>query len=299
MNRLLVGTASWTDKTLIQSGRFYPREARTSEDRLRYYATIFPLTEIDSSYYAIPNSSSAQLWIERTPMDFVFDVKAFRLFTGHQTDLKILPKEIRGALGKLGKSKIYYKDVPAEVTDELWNQFREPLQVLRAAGKLGAVLFQYPPWFFPSRESYAHILLCKEKLAGIPIAVEFRSQSWFKDERRNRVLAFLREHELVHVVVDEPQGFSSSIPPVWEVSSASLAIVRFHGRNRDTWMRKGLASAAERFNYLYSEEELQELAANVESLSGRAAHTHALFNNCYEDKGQRNAIDFMRLLSPS
>jgi uncharacterized protein YecE (DUF72 family) len=109
-------------------------------------------------------------------------------------------------------------------------------------------------------------------------------------------LSFLRDHKLVHVVVDEPQGFGSSVPALWEITSPSLAMVRFHGRNKEMWEKKGLASAAERFNYLYSEAELREFAAHVIEPAENAQETHALFNNCYRDFGQRNAIDFQRLL---
>jgi uncharacterized protein YecE (DUF72 family) len=147
-----------------------------------------------------------------------------------------------------------------------------------------------------NRDGYAHVLTCAEKLEAIQVAIEFRNKIWFTEDRRDRVLRSLRENQLVHVVVDEPQGFNSSVPSVWEVTSPSLVIVRFHGRNKETWEKKGLASAAERFNYLYSEAELRELATHLKELSENARETHALFNNCYRDFSQRNAIDFQRLL---
>jgi len=132
---------------------------------------------------------------------------------------------------------------------------------LQSAGKLAAVLFQFPPWLIPNRDGYAHVLGCAEKLEGIQVAIEFRNKIWFEANRRERVLSFLRDHKLVHVVVDEPQGFGSSVPSVWEVTTPSLAIARFHGRNKETREKKGLASAAERFNYLYPEAELRDLAS--------------------------------------
>jgi uncharacterized protein YecE (DUF72 family) len=109
---ILIGTASWTDKTLIGCGRFYPKEARSAESRLRYYATQFPIAEVDSSYYGMPTPANAQLWAERTPQRFVFNVKAFRLFTGHQTAPIVLPKDIQQALGPDVPSTLYYNDVP-------------------------------------------------------------------------------------------------------------------------------------------------------------------------------------------
>jgi uncharacterized protein YecE (DUF72 family) len=297
MGKILIGTTSWTEKTLIESGLFYPPAVKTPEDRLKYYATKFPVTEVDSSYYALPSERNSQIWVERTPKNFVFHLKAFRFFTGHQTAPSALLKDIREAIAPAEKKNLYYKDLPPELADELWERFRVALQPLKAAGKLGTVLFQFPHWFIPNRTGYAHILSCAENMEGIQLAVEFRNKIWFTEDRRERVLGFLREHELVHVIVDEPQGFPSSVPPVWEVTSPKLAIVRFHGRNKETWEKKGLASAAERFNYLYSDAELRDLAAHLKELSESAQEAHALFNNCYRDYGQRNAIDFQRLLS--
>jgi uncharacterized protein YecE (DUF72 family) len=297
MRKILVGTASWTDKTLLDSGLFYPAKAKSAEERLKYYASKFPITEVDSSFYALPSERNAEMWAERTPARFAFHVKAFRLFTGHQTGPSALPKDIREALGTK-KKNVYYKDMPTELQDELWERFGSALRPLQRAGKLAAVLLQFPRWFFPSRESYAHIVSCAERLSesSVRCSVEFRSASWFRGDRRDRVLAFLREHDLVNVIVDEPQGFSSSIPAVWEATSPGLALVRFHGRNAETWEKKGLDSAALRFNYLYSKTELRDLAASVKSVSENVEEAHVLFNNCYRDYGQRNAMDFQRLL---
>ena len=116
---LRVGTASWTDKSLIACGRFYPPGTGSAEARLRYYASQFPLVEVDSSYYAMPKPEVAQLWAERTPQDFTFNIKAFRLFTGHQTSTAALPKDVAEALGPVEKRNLYYKDLPREVTDEI------------------------------------------------------------------------------------------------------------------------------------------------------------------------------------
>src|SRR5689334_25317306 len=129
MARILVGTSSWTDKTLIESGKFYPKTATTPEDRLRYYASQFPIVEVDSSYYGIPSVENAQRWVERTPRGFVFNIKTYRLFTRHQTPLASLGKDIRQALGPVNKKNVYDKDVPEELTLELWRQFRAVLDI--------------------------------------------------------------------------------------------------------------------------------------------------------------------------
>ena len=291
MSEILVGTASWTDKTLIDCGRFYPADARTPEARLRYYASQFRLVEVDSSYYALPASKTAQLWAERTPPGFVFDVKAFRLFTGHPAAPKVLPADLRGAIGS-DAAKLYYRDLPNEIRDELWRRFREALAPLEQAGKL----LQFAPWVIANREGFAQVQHAAEKLRGLRIATEFRNRSWFSEKSRERVLAFEREQGLTHVVVDEPQGFSSSVPPVWEATTEGLAVLRLHGHNQEMWTKKGLASSAERFNYLYSAPELQGLLPGIQRLAGAARAVHVLFNNCFEDKAQHNARELVQLL---
>lgn len=297
MGTILVGTASWTDKTLIDSKAFYPASAKSAEARLRFYASQFPLVEIDATYYALPAERTAQMWAERTPDGFTFNVKAFRLFTGHPAQLRALPPDIRTALQPGAPDKIYYRDLSAEIQQELWRRFLLGLEPLRASGKLGALLLQFAPWFVFGRESFAFIEHCAEMLAGCRLAVEFRNKSWFGDKTRDRVLAFERERALVHVVVDEPQGFASSIPQVWEVTCPELAIFRLHGHNREMWTKKGLATSAERFNYLYSTTELEPLADHVHELARKAQRVHVLFNNCHGDKAQRNAVEFRQLLA--
>jgi uncharacterized protein YecE (DUF72 family) len=296
LGEILVGTASWTDKTLIESGRFYPREARSAEARLRYYATQFPLVEIDSTYYALPAEPTAQLWAERTPPGFVFNIKAFRLFTGHQAQGPALPADLRKAVQPNEKANFYYRDLSEELRRELWRRFRAGLEPLRRAGKLGAVLLQFAPWFVFGRKSFEHIEHCAEMLRGLQLAVEFRNKSWFAEKTRDRTLAFERDYNLAHVVVDEPQGFASSIPQVWEATCPDLALLRLHGHNREMWEKKGLKTSAERFNYLYSAAELEALGGPVKELAGRAQRVHVLFNNCHGDKAQRNATQFRQLL---
>jgi uncharacterized protein YecE (DUF72 family) len=294
---ILIGTASWADKSLVDSRLFYPKEANNAEARLRYYATQFKLVEVDSSYYALPAPPVAELWAQRAPDTFVFDIKAFRLFTQHQTPPKVLPPDIRQALGPLAEKKnVYYADFPPELMGEMWRRFGLALEPLRQAGKLGAVLFQFPPWFYYRRSNLAHIAHCAQAMAGYQIAVEFRNRTWFEDKHKSEVLAFEREHRVTHVVVDEPQGFSSSIPALWEVTSPTLAIFRLHGRNAGTWDRKGLTASSERFDYEYHEEELREFVQPVRHLAAQARRVHVVFNNNLRDQGIRGARLFSGLV---
>ncbi|MBI4302187.1 MAG: DUF72 domain-containing protein [Chloroflexi bacterium] len=288
MARILVGTCSWTDPTLIQSGRFYPPSVTTAEARLQYYAQNFPLVEVDSSYYALPSEQTAGLWVERTPANFTFDVKAFSIFTHHPTPIRALPKDIREALPQKDEEQpnIYYRDVPEELKKELWLRFSQALLPLDSAGKLGVVLFQFPPWFLPSPPSREHILEAKKYLSQYSLAIEFRAATWLEEWHRDRTLGFLKGNDLAFVCVDEPQGFRSSVPSVAE-ATAPISLVRFHGRNRETWEKKGI-TATERFNYLYSEAELREWLPGIESLAAQSQEVHLLMNNCYQDKAVVN-----------
>ncbi|MDV3241480.1 MAG: DUF72 domain-containing protein, partial [Methylocaldum sp.] len=225
------------------------------------------------------------------------DVKSFRLFTQHQTPPKVLPVDIRAALGPVEKKNIYYGDLPEELRGELWSRFRSALKPLKHAGKLGVVLFQFPPWFVYRQSNLEHIAACARVMEGFRIAVEFRHRSWFDDRHREDVLEFERSRGLTHVVVDEPQGFASSIPSVWETTSPEIAVVRMHGRNRETWSQKGLESSADRFNYLYSADELQELAGSIEKLAAKARETHVIFNNNFGNFAQHNAGELKQLLA--
>ena len=294
---VLVGTASWTDKTLIACGRFYPPGTNSAEARLRFYASRFPLVEVDSSYYAMPSPATAQLWAERTPNDFTMNVKAFRIFTGHQTSPIVLHKDIRAALPPSTQANLYYKDMAPELRDELWRRFTLALQPLRAAGKLGLVHFQYPPWLVCNAAGRAHVAHCVERMAGHTLSVEFRHQSWFTQAQAEPTLAFERELGAVHTVVDGPQGFTNSVPAIWAVTHPAFALLRLHGRNTGTWNVKGATAASDRFNYDYPDEELGELAVPVRRLSHAALKTHVVFNNNMEDQGQRNAATMARLIA--
>jgi uncharacterized protein YecE (DUF72 family) len=296
---VLIGTASWADTSLVKSGRFYPPEAKTPEARLRYYAAQFPVVEVDSTYYGLPAVDNAVRWAEWTPPGFVFDVKAFRAFTLHQTPLKALPADVREEAQGLANAKgnVYYPDLPRDITDSLWSRLTDGLRPLQEAGKLGYVLLQFPPWVMKRRSNLDHILECADRLSDHTVAVEFRNHTWLEDGDRRETLARLREENLALVIVDEPQGFTGSIPTVWEVTSPELSVVRFHGRNRELWNKRGLKSSADRFDYLYSEEELGEFLQPIQRLAREARRVHALFNNCQQDYAQQNARQLAFMLA--
>ncbi len=294
--KVLVGISSWTEPTLIKEADFYPRGVSSAEDRLKFYASQFPIVEVDSSYYFPPSERNSVLWIERTPKDFTFDIKAYALLTNHPTQTKSLYKEVQEALPKelAERSTVYRDKLPQELQDEVWQRFREALMPLHSAGKLGAVLFQFPQWFVISRANKAYIEEAKERLPDFPLAIEFRHKSWMEDRNQQETLGFLEKLDLPYVAVDEPQGFDSSIPPV-AAATSPLAVVRFHGRNEDAWTKK-TRTAAERFEYEYSERELKGWVPKIESLAEDARETHVIMNNCYRDYAVNNARQLASLL---
>ncbi len=291
--RVRVGISSWTEPTLIKSGAFYPPDATTAEERLRFYAEQFPIVEVDSTFYALPNENTAALWVDRTPSDFIFDVKAFALLTQHPAPPERLPKDLRERLG-VTTSNVYFKDLKPKDKEEIWERFRAGLQPLVDARKLGTIVFQFPKWFLPNPPAYRFMEDLREWVPDAAVAVEFRQQSWMNEVRRDRVLQFLKDHRLTYVGVDEPQGFVSSVPPV-VAFTAPLAMVRFHGRNQETWEKKGITTA-EKFRYLYDRSELVPWVARIRELAQQAQDVHVVMNNCYGDYAVRNARDLSELL---
>ena len=296
-HRVLTGSCSWADKTLVEQGEWYPRRTMSAEERLRFYASQFPLTEIDSIYCAPPSEQQSRIWAERTPQGFRFDVKAYSLLTGHPTRPASLWKDIREQLPAevSDKRNVYAKHLDPDALDEAWKRFESALRPLHDAGRLGAVLFQYPPWFVPRKDNRAEIEALRERLPDYHVSVEFRSPMWLAEQKdRERTCRMLGEHKLILVGLDAPEA--SGLPRFMAVTNQDLAVVRFHGRSDSTWSDTS-RSAAERFRYLYTREELAELAKPVAELAHEARETHLLMNNCYRDYAVRNADELRDLLS--
>ncbi|MGC4896769.1 DUF72 domain-containing protein [Micromonospora sp. DT31] len=288
MGEILVGTASWTDRTLLDSG-WYPASADTPERRLAYYARQFPLVEVDATYYSPPAERTARLWADRTPPGFTFNVKAFSLLTGHPTRVSALYKDLRP---DTEKRTVYPGDLPAQAYEEVWTRFLSALDPLVDAGKLGVLLFQFPPWFTIRRDNKQYLLEVARRCAPLRPAVEFRHASWFDGDNAAETLDLLRAHDLPFVCVDMPQGHKSSVPPVL-AATADLAVVRFHGHS-DRWTSKDIH---EKFGYDYSKRELRDWAPKLRELAGETERTHVLMNNCYRDNAQRNARTLVDLLA--
>lgn len=292
-----LGTCSWTDPTLIKSGLFYPPSANNAERRLRHYAEHFDVVEVDSPYYALPTVQAASAWAARTPPGFRFHVKAFAAITGHPVDLKTLPRDLKDALppGLRGRRRARPDELPPDLVGACWRRFADALEPLTRAQKLAAVLLQFPPWFTATRGNARRLVACRQRLPELPLAVEFRHRSWLDPARRRRVLDLLRDQGMAFVAVDTPAHHDTALQRAVEVTSPDLAVVRFHGRNPDTW--SGATTAAERFDHLYEEDELAEWLEPLRRLAGQAAEVHALMNNCAFDAGILGAKNLAALLA--
>jgi uncharacterized protein YecE (DUF72 family) len=294
--RILVGTCSWTDKTLTDETDWYPKKSMTAAERLAYYSARYPIVEADSTYYFPPSRQLTKSWVERTPKGFTMNVKAYSLLTGHPTRPASLWRDLREVLPAdvAAKRNLYAHHLEPDALEEVWDRFRDALRPLADAGKLGAVLMQYPTWFVPKRDNRDELAAMRERLGDLPVCVEFRAPSWLAPRDRDRTLDLLRDLQLALVVLDAPK--TAKLPTVLQATTGDLAVVRFHGRADDTWDAR-TGSAAERFRYLYSKRQLRAWVPKLEELAGQAREVHALMNNCYRDYGVRNAAELQAMLA--
>lgn len=260
-----IGICSWADEGLLK--HWYPRGVSSAAARLAYYAERFDTVEVDSPYYSLPAPETAARWAERTPAGFVFHAKASGEMTGHR---------------------------PGE-REESFRLFREALQPLEGSGKLRAVLLQYPPRFVKSREALAELAAVRPLLDPLVPLVEFRHRSWMTEEERASTLSFLEQQGLSYVSVDAPRTRAPNVMPRIAAATHPVAYVRLHGRNWQTWNRKTRTSG-ERFDWLYSPEELREWVEPVASLAREAEEVYAMFNNNRDDYAPRGAVTLRGLL---
>lgn len=263
----LVGTASWTDPTLVKSGTFYPPSAKTAEDRLRFYAEQFKTVEVDSTYYSLPSERNAKLWAERTPDGFVFNIKPFALMTRHPAEVSRLSKELREMLPAAQRQQLRIARPPREIVDLAFQMFWSALQPLKRARKLGMIAFQFPPYFVAQQRNFEYLASLPERLPGASIAIEFRHPSWVREKaQRDATMMFLRLRGLYYTSIDAP--VADSIVPSFIEATGDQVYLRLHGKNRENWFKRGI-TAAERYKYLYSERELQSVASELQKLDRR------------------------------
>src|SRR5208282_3210958 len=234
-----VGTASWTDPTLVNSDLFYPPSARSAEERLRFYAEQFNTVEVDSTYYALPAERNANLWAERTPAGFLFNIKPFALMTQHPAEVSRLPKQLREMLPEQERSNRQLTRPSKGVVDVAFQMFWSAMAPLREAGKLGMLAFQFPPYFVPKPANFDYLASLRERLPGASIAIEFRHPSWVRDEtRRTETMNFLRSHGLFYISIDAPED--NSIVPSFIEATGDQVYVRIHGKNRENWFKRNI-----------------------------------------------------------
>ena len=253
-----LGTCSWADEGLLSA--WYPRGVSTAEKRLRFYAERFDVVEVDSPYYALPDPAVTERWARRTPDGFTFHVKASAAMTWHD----------------------------GEPTDAAFREFRGALEPLELSGKLRGVLLQYHPRFTKSDAAKAELARAPGRLEPLVPLVEFRHRSWMDEAERADTLAFLEEHGLAYVSLDSPRTRASNVSPRVAAATHRVAYVRFHGRNAQTWNVRG-GIAADRFDWLYSEEELAEWVGPLARLAEEADEVYAMFNNNRDDFAPRSA----------
>lgn len=285
------GTAGWTEPSLIKSKAFYPAGASSAAARLQHYGAHFPLVEVDATYYSLLPRSMSERWLSDTPPGFKFDIKAFPSFTGHPIDVARLPADLRERFLELGEVRRIYPDkLPRELERELSARFLDFIEPLSSAGRLGAILLQFPPWFTATRKNARALEALRERYPELPFAVEFRHASWREAERQRRVLDLLTAIHASYVCIDAPDAEAAIA-----VTNPKLAVVRFHGRNLEGFTKKG-ASVAERFNYLYAPEELRSWIEPLRKLASGAEEVHAVFNNCVRNYAVLNAKDLAAIL---
>ena len=269
-----IGTCSWADEAL--SKYFYPPKLPAKE-RLAWYAQFFDTVEVDSTYYRLPGESMVQGWADRTPPGFTMHVKAFGLMTRHPVKLEALPEDLRDATPVDERGRV--DRPPRELRGEVFRRFLESLEPLRSEGKLGGILFQFPSYVVFKDASLEYLEWARGQLGSDEMLVEFRHRSWLDEDNRAATLSFLERIGAAYVTVDAPRSDTAkNLVPTVPAVTAKTAYVRFHGRNLGTWNKRG-GSAAERFDYLYSDEELAEWAGTLRELAGAAEQAYAFFNN--------------------
>ena len=308
-----IGTCSWADETLTKF--WYPKGVSSGEERLRYYADRFDTVEANSTYYRLPEAAMVEKWVQRTPEGLTMHVKGFGVMTRHPVKVDQLPSDLRDvptdARGRVERPSREYRA-------EVFRRFHDALEPLRSTGKLGGILMQFPSYVVYKSASLEYLEWAQEQLRGDEMLVEFRHASWLDDDNRAETLRFLEEHGMTYVIVDAPQTGGRNVLPTVVATTSETAYVRFHGRNAETW-NKRTGSAAERFDYLYSDDELREWAPRLRELAQETRTVYAMFNNNgrsqmpslapleaqenakdgYVAQAPANALMLKRLLGPS
>ena len=289
MSAIVVGTSSWADPGFVK--HWYPK-GLAARERLAFYAERFEVVELNSSFYATPSRDNVERWAEVTPEGFRFHVKLHRLLSRHATKPDALPPDLRDGLELNSRGNVMPTD---ELQRAMVERTVESMAPLADTGKLGAFLLQLSPAFRPRDCKLEELDPILDGFAPHPVAVEFRYRAWMKEKRRNDVFSYLSDHDAVYVSVDAPLAEHVPImPPIDAVTSDRLAYLRAHGRNERGYMSG--RTVAERFDYDYPDEELEEIAERARALADDAEQVHVLFNNNARELAPKAARRMRQLL---
>jgi uncharacterized protein YecE (DUF72 family) len=265
---IYIGVTGWGDQDSLYPGPI------SSRDKLKAYAGHFPIVEVDSAFYAIQPKRNAEKWVNETPSNFQFIVKTYQGMTGHMRE-----------------------EIPFENKQAMFRSFKESLDPYIESKKLAMTLFQFPPWFRCIRENVEYLRWCKHEMGDIPCALEFRHQSWFLPEYRQKTLDFMAREKWIHSICDEPQSGEGSIPTVLRVTTPDKVLVRFHGRNVHGWQKRSGEDWREvRYLYRYNQQELEAWADSIQELSKDSRDVYLLFNNNSGGDAADNAKEMINLL---
>lgn len=283
-----IGLCSWTEKTLIESGEFYPKHVNSAESRLRYYNQYFKTVEVDSTYYSLPSERNSVLWVQRTTEDFLFHIKAYGAITGHRIDPKTLPKDIQKEIAHsdLLQKRLFIKD--KTLRELIIQRFKSSLLPLYESKKLAMIVLQFPPWFVYSHKNIDFIINSKEELMPFSIAVEFRHGSWLNKTNKDTTINHLMKNNITYITSDEPQYGDETTIPFYPSLTTDIAYFRFHGRNKENWLKKGIETSL-RYAYEYSLDELQGFTTPIKTIERDAKIVFVMFNNCHQGFAVRNA----------
>lgn len=263
---ITIGLTGWTDHELIA-----PNKKRQLED----YASHFPFVEMDTSYYAIPSEKNIKNWLDKTPSGFQFIPKAFHSMTLH----------------KPWEKKTY----PLE---EIFKLYLRRFQPLIAHGKIKSFLFQFPPFFHYSDENIIYLKQVRAWMGSLPVAIEFRHQSWYSEQNRAQTLQFLADYDYIQVTVDQPQTPSNSVPTILQTTNQKLSLYRLHGRNYSGWLNASTDANWRKTRTLhdYTPDELNVLKTNTLKLAEQSQEVSVIFNNNAGGHAAKNAKEFQKLL---
>jgi uncharacterized protein YecE (DUF72 family) len=286
--RILVGTASWSDPGFVEF--WYPAKMRAG-DRLSWYAQHFDMVEVNSTFYAVPDPAMVARWCQSTPRGFIFNLKLHQFFSHHSTPAKLLPPSMQRKLDKTKRVA-----VTPERQEQLWEMFRDPLDILLATGKLGILLLQLSPAFSPGKHQLKELEQILSLARDYQVAIELRNRNWFEGEQCELTLSFLRDRRAIFVNIDGPaQNHFTIVPSELDaVTNPHVAYLRLHGRDAQAYL-KG-KTVAERFCYDYTEAEIEEVAQRSERLARDSKQVHVVFNNNARDYAPHAALRLRKAL---